>query len=147
MPQKCLHGADVNAAFQQVRGKGVAQGMAGGTFGDAGFFNSGLELTLQGMFMEVMTRNPARSSTECLASFLSETSVWRFRITPGHSSHDAGLGAIRDRQVVLAHVGLKRPRGEVAREFQFEFLRAHDRDAAIPCHFVLVLLRLIANDP
>jgi hypothetical protein len=35
--------------------------VAGGAFGDAGFFNSGLELSLQGVFMKVMPRNSARS--------------------------------------------------------------------------------------
>ncbi len=61
MPQKGLHRADVDAAFQQVSGEGVAQGVAGGAFGDAGFFNSGFELTLQGMFMEVMPSDSAGS--------------------------------------------------------------------------------------
>ena len=59
--QKGLHRADVGTAFQQVRGEGVAQGVAGGAFGDAGFFNSGFELPLQGVFMKVMPRNSARS--------------------------------------------------------------------------------------
>ena len=48
MPQQFLNGANIVTAFEQMRGKGMAQSMGGGRLGDpcrqGGFFNIALHL-------------------------------------------------------------------------------------------------------
>ena len=56
-----LDHADVDAVFQQVGGKGVPQGMAGGPFGDAGPVHGGFHGLLQAGLQYMMPAQDAGS--------------------------------------------------------------------------------------
>ena len=47
MPHELLDRAEVDPIFQKMGGKEMAQGMAGGPFGDAGAINGGFDGLLQ----------------------------------------------------------------------------------------------------
>lgn len=55
MPQQFLYGADVGPRLQQVRGKGMAQGVDGHVFGQPGLGCRLLDGTLQTLLKKVMT--------------------------------------------------------------------------------------------
>lgn len=48
-----LDGADVGSGFEEVCGKGVAEGVGGDAFGDSGFAGGLADLPGHGVFMEV----------------------------------------------------------------------------------------------
>jgi hypothetical protein len=50
-----LYGADAVACFEQVRGKGVAEGVAGGVFYDTGFPNSRSNGALERLLVHMMS--------------------------------------------------------------------------------------------
>src|SRR5262245_55077370 len=52
--QEFLHGADIVTVFEQVRGEGVAERVAGGPLGDAGGHHRVLHRTLEDRFMQMM---------------------------------------------------------------------------------------------
>jgi hypothetical protein len=54
MAEEGLDGTDVGAALQEVGGERMAEGMTGGTFGDGRFTDGIGELSLEGVFMEVI---------------------------------------------------------------------------------------------
>jgi hypothetical protein len=58
--EQFLHGADVGACFQEVRGEGMAQRVAGRTLGDPGGPHGGGEATLNGTLMPMVTSEYAR---------------------------------------------------------------------------------------
>ena len=55
--QQFLDGADVVVIFQQMRGKGVAEGMGRDPFGDASLLGSFLDAFLHSILVEVMATN------------------------------------------------------------------------------------------
>lgn len=55
MPEEFLNRPDVEAVLQQVRGKGVAQGVARGGLGETGGANGTLYGPLEDGFVQVMT--------------------------------------------------------------------------------------------
>ena len=54
MAEQVLDGSDVDAAFQEMRGKAMAKGVAGGGFGEPGFAHGVFELALHGGFVQMM---------------------------------------------------------------------------------------------
>lgn len=54
MAEEGLDGTDVGAALEEVGGERMAEGMTGGTFGDGRFTDGIGELSLEGVFMEVI---------------------------------------------------------------------------------------------
>jgi hypothetical protein len=55
MAEEGLDGTDVGAALEEVGGERMAEGMTGGTFRDGRFADGIGELSLEGVFMEVIT--------------------------------------------------------------------------------------------
>jgi len=54
MAQEFLHRPDIVTAFQKLCGKGMAEGVAGRPFGEAGLANGLLERLLQDGFIHMM---------------------------------------------------------------------------------------------
>ena len=61
MSEERLHGANINATFQQMRCKTVAKGVTASLFGDARCSHRTLDLPLKGVFMEVVAGDPSGS--------------------------------------------------------------------------------------
>ena len=59
MPKQRLDRADVVAAFEEMRGEGMPEGMGGDAFFDAGEFDSAANRSLNGMRSEMMTPDHA----------------------------------------------------------------------------------------
>ncbi len=61
MPEQFLHGPNIVAGFQQLRGERVPKGMAGDVFGDPGHASRGAYRFLQTTFIQVMAALDARA--------------------------------------------------------------------------------------
>ena len=61
MAQKLLHGSDVGAVFEQMRGEGVSESMAGDPLGNAGADARLLHRALEARRMYVMAHPPSRA--------------------------------------------------------------------------------------
>ena len=61
MPEQCLHGPNIVAGFQQLRGERVPKSMAGDVFGDPGQAGRGAYRFLQTAFIQVMAALDARA--------------------------------------------------------------------------------------
>ena len=59
--KKILNGADVIACFDQMGGKAVAQGVYGGSFGDAQITNRLIDTPLEGCWIQVVPVGLVRS--------------------------------------------------------------------------------------
>jgi len=59
MAEQILDCPDVDAAFEKVGGERMAQGVAGGGFGEPGLAGGFLELALHGSFVDVVSGDPA----------------------------------------------------------------------------------------
>jgi len=61
MAEQVLDSPNVDAAFEKVGGKRMAQGVAGGGFGEMGLAGGFLELALHGCFVDVVSGDSAGS--------------------------------------------------------------------------------------
>jgi len=68
MAEQGLDGPDVGVGFEEVGGKGMPEGMAGGPFGDVRFAEGLLELALHGAFVKVVTGDAPRAGMRAQGS-------------------------------------------------------------------------------
>ena len=61
MAEQCLHGPNIGASFQQLRGERVPKGMTGDVFGDPGQAGRSAYRLLQTAFIQVLAALDARA--------------------------------------------------------------------------------------
>ncbi len=103
MPEQCLHGPNIVAGFQQLRGERVPKSMAGDVFGDPGQAGRGAYRFLQTTFIQVMATLGTRAGVH-RAAF-----GWK-HVLPAPLTVGVGIFALQgireiDRAVALHEVG------------------------------------------
>ena len=102
MPEPCLHGPNIVAGFQPLRGERVPKGMAGDVFGDPGHARRGAYRFLQTPCIPVMAARDARAGG-------SRAAFGGQHLVPAPRTGSVGICALqrvrqRDRAVALRQI-------------------------------------------